>query len=245
MTSKRFFSFLAVALIALFAMAQYTVLFIGDSITDGGWGNSGGTAAPSEERSHWDLNHIFGHGYMYICAAIMMADYPGEYAFYNRGISGNTLADLQARWDKDAIALRPDLITILVGTNDVGSALDKNEPINEQEWEARYDQLLDSTLQQLPGVKLVLCTPFVAEAGWVGESPNFPERKAQVEALAQAVRRLAQKYDAALLPYDELFASLQTPAAGYWIWDGIHPTAAGHKKMADMWLDTVPSIMNK
>ena len=45
------------------------VLFIGDSITDGNWGNSDGSAQPSSVRNHWDMNHIYGSGYMYLCAS--------------------------------------------------------------------------------------------------------------------------------------------------------------------------------
>ena len=39
------------------------VLFIGDSITDGSWGGGGKASA---ERNHWDKNHLFGSGYMYL-----------------------------------------------------------------------------------------------------------------------------------------------------------------------------------
>ena len=52
------------------------ILFIGDSITDGGWGKSGGSAKPSDKRTHWDMNHIYGHGYMFLCAAHYQAEYP-------------------------------------------------------------------------------------------------------------------------------------------------------------------------
>lgn len=69
------------------------ILYIGDSVTDGNWGKVSG----GPNRSLTDMNHIFGHGYMFICAARYMADYPEEdYRFYNRGISGNRVADLKA-----------------------------------------------------------------------------------------------------------------------------------------------------
>ena len=67
-------------------------LFIGDSITDGGWGRSGGNMMPTEQRNKKDLNHIYGHSYMMLCAARIQSDYPElETQFFNRGISGNTL----------------------------------------------------------------------------------------------------------------------------------------------------------
>ncbi len=237
---------LALAVLILFvtgfgytAQAKRTVLYIGDSITDGGWGNSGGSMAPSEERKLWDLNHIFGHSYMYICAATMMADCPGEFEMHNRGISGNTLADLEARWDKDAIALKPDVVSILIGTNDVDNALRKDGKFDVDSWKERYDSLLCRTERELPGVRIVLCTPFVAEVGKIGKADNYPLRKSAVGECAVAVAALAAAHNATLVPFDKLFDNLTSPSPDYWIWDGIHPTAAGHKKMADLWMETV------
>lgn len=96
------------------------VLFIGDSITDGNWGNACGMPKPTAERSLWDMNHIYGSGYMYLCASHYQGDFPEkEYAFFNRGISGNTLRDLEKRWEEDVIGMKPDVLSVLVGTNDV------------------------------------------------------------------------------------------------------------------------------
>lgn len=55
--------------------------------------------------------------------------------------------------------------------------------------------------------------------------------------MASVVRELAVEFDALLLPYDDMFERLiQTqPAPSYWLWDGIHPTAAGHRRMANLW----------
>ena len=58
------------------------VLFIGDSITDGNWGHACGMPKPTAERSLWDMNHIYGSGYMYLCASHYQGDFPEkEYAF--------------------------------------------------------------------------------------------------------------------------------------------------------------------
>src|SRR3982751_1244235 len=66
------------------------ILFQGDSITDGNGGRSA------------DPNHILGHGYAFIIAAKYGAAFaPLNLEFINRGISGNTVADLQKRWTSD------------------------------------------------------------------------------------------------------------------------------------------------
>lgn len=224
---------------------QRRVLYIGDSITDGGWGNSGGDMRPSSERSEWDKNHIYGHGYMEQCASYYQATYPDEeMVFWNRGISGNTLEQMVNRWHGDALALNPNVISILIGTNDIHNYLEQKQKNQEQkfdytQWEQSYRQLLDMTLDSLPDVKLVLCTPFVAKAGWVGEAENYHERENSVAQLAEIVRQIANDYHAILVPFDQLFVQLRnehpTSNNSYWIWDGIHPTPAGHYKMAELW----------
>ncbi|MDR0972451.1 MAG: SGNH/GDSL hydrolase family protein [Prevotellaceae bacterium] len=236
---------LLVGLICITAPANsgQRILFIGDSITDGGWGNSGGTDAPASERNLWDQNHIYGHSYMFLCAAYYQGNFPEQaYEFFNRGISGNTLADLEKRWESDAIDIKPDVLSILVGTNDVHAYLqgDKKQSFDFADWETRYRALLDRSLQANPKLKIVLGAPFVANTGNMRRSRDFAERDSLVRQCAAIVERIAADYKAAYLPYNTLFDELlQIPTSNntYWIWDGIHPTAAGHQRMANLWIE--------
>src|SRR3954463_6527239 len=83
------------------------ILFQGDSITDG---NRGRNADP---------NHILGHGYVFLIAARHGAEFPAKKLdFINRGVSGDTVSDLERRWQKDALDLKPDILSILIGVND-------------------------------------------------------------------------------------------------------------------------------
>lgn len=224
------------------------VLFIGDSITDGAWGNSKVWNTPSEDRNQTDMNHIYGHGYMMICASHYQAMYPTDgYVFWNRGISGNTLNDLTARWQKDALALNPDVVSILIGTNDVDKALGKGQTIDVEAWQAQYEALLDSVLMQNPNARFVLCTPFVAKAGKMADTANYAEREQMIASLQQAVTSVAKKYNAVLVPFHTLvgnsIASHPELPASYWIWDGIHPTPAMHYLMARMWMDNAGAVL--
>ncbi len=218
------------------------VLFIGDSVTDGGWGRSGGLMTPSEKRNQRDQNHLFGHGYMEMCAAHFMSVYPErDYEFINRGISGNTLYDLQIRWQQDALNLQPDIVSILVGINDADRFVrDTTQTTpNYIQWEQTYRQLIAELRAMNPQIRIILGTPFVAKVGRVGSSENYPRLYSIVSNLAQIVRRIAADEHAVLLEYDLLFAHLQdsAPRNDYWIWDGIHPTTAGHRRMADLWIE--------
>lgn len=234
-------------------LPQRRVLWIGDSITDGGWGRSGGDMRPSSERNEWDKNHVYGHGYVEQCASYFESQYPeAEIKCWNRGISGNTLEQLAARWQQDAIDLHPNVVSILIGINDACTFFDrkKQDPsltFDIKAWETQYRTLLDQTRDSLPGVQLVLCTPFIARAGWVAETDNFDQRQQLMNDMASVVRRLAQDYHATLVPFDTLFRDLRdqhpTSNNSYWIWDGIHPTPAGHRKMAELWIETAGSCI--
>ena len=230
--------------------STHSVLYIGDSITDGGWGRSGGSAKASKDRNHWDLNHVYGHSYMMFCAAYYQSQWPdAEWQFWNRGISGNTLFQLADRWQEDALDLKPDVISILIGTNDVGAYQDECKKLGKAftvedfdycRWEKRYRKLLDTTSMVLPNVNLVLCTPFVGKS-------TGPGRMAITDSLAQIVRQIANDYNAVLVPFDSMFNELQKnqPTEKYWIWDGIHPTAAGHQRMAELWESECRDVMTK
>jgi lysophospholipase L1-like esterase len=197
------------------------VLFQGDSITDG---NRGRNADP---------NHILGHGYQALIASRYGADFPARHIlFMNRGVSGNTVADLARRWRADTIDLKPDLLSILIGVNDLARG------VSEEDYERKYDQLLADTVKALPNVRLVLCEPFGLPVG--GIKDHWEAYRAQIVARDAIVIRLGEKYHATVVHFQKLFedATRRAPAE-YWIWDGVHPTYAGHQLMADEWVRTV------
>lgn len=231
--------FLLLLLPALCFGQGLRLVWIGDSITDGGWGRSGGSMAPAEERNQKDQNHLYGHSYMFLAAAELQSRYPEHnYTCLNRGISGYTLTELEQRWELDVEALRPDLLSILIGTNDVERAL-RGGRFDVESWEQRYRNYLTRTREALPEVRLVLCTPFVMEAGRLATTKNYAERATEVAACAEAVRRLAREFGAELVDFHALFAKLERKGnvpPEYWMWDGIHPTPAGHHRMAKLWL---------
>jgi lysophospholipase L1-like esterase len=203
------------------------ILFQGDSITDG---NRGRNADP---------NHILGHGYQFIIAC----KYGEELAerrllFMNRGVSGNKVSDLTARWQKDTLALKPDVLSILIGVNDLGAG------VSAEDYEREYDELLAQTVKALPHVKLVLCEPFGLPVGkkkaiWATYSKDLSARQA-------IVAKLALKYHAADVKFQKVFddATLRAPD-NYWIWDGVHPTYSGHQLLADEWVRTVREYWKK
>lgn len=218
---------------AVFLFGQKRIVFIGDSITDGKWGyECDGSRNPD------DMNHIFGHGYMFLCASQYMAEYPNlEYVFYNRGISGNALNDLAQRWSVDALALNPDVLSVLVGINDI---LNNNLVVDTIAFEKQYRELLAQSRAKNPNVRIVLGEPF-CEAGFRLDSAGLARK--QCEALSRAVERIVKDYNAVFVPYQAMFDALcKTGDVSYWIWDGVHPTPAGHYKMAELWMKCVGEL---
>lgn len=222
------------------------VLFIGDSLTDGGWGASGGKALPSEQRNHWDWNHLLGHGYMYLCAAHYMGHEPQkELQFFNRGNGGDKLQDIIDRWQKDCIDIHPDVVSILIGVNDAGAweRSGTDEKFDIKDWEKRYEALIATTRQLLPGTRIVLCTPFVVNSGNIEKNNTYALYNETCQQMAKVVRKLCKKHHLVCVEFDKLFENLATDYPTipliHWSWDGIHPTPAGHQLMADLWIKTV------
>ncbi|MFD8205917.1 SGNH/GDSL hydrolase family protein [Streptomyces sp. NPDC059695] len=212
-----------------------TVMFTGDSITDCRRLQSEdglGFGYPLRVAGEWGLRHP-----------------DRRLNWLNTGIAGHTVRDLESRWQRDVLEAAPDLVSVLVGVNDVGwHTLDpEGRVISAEEFEAGYDRLLAPLAEA--GTELVLIEPFllpihgVVEAG--GGSVHIGEKergewRADLDPRIQAVRTLARAYDAHLVAADGMFAELgATTGPEYWAADGVHPTPAGHAALASAWLRQV------
>ena len=251
---KKTLSIFFVLLTAILIGQSKTILFIGDSITDGNWGSPDKYPCSSEERNLWDKNHILGHGYAEMSAGHIMGEEPqAGHNFINRGISGETLNQIASRWDKDAMIFNPDIISLLCGTNDIHYWLETHpksiDDFNFSSYSTTLDSLIDYTIQRLPDTKIFIGTPFVAKAGYISERPDFELRKTAVDSLAQLTRNLVtakDNPDIILVDYNKLLIELlsENPDAEYWIWDGIHPTTAMHYRMSKEWIEKEKSSGN-
>ena len=174
-----------------------------------------------------------GQGYAMMAAAELLSTRPADgLRFFNRGISGNRIVDLDARIKSDIIHLKPDLLSILIGVNDTWHGKNWDNGVALPKYERVYRDLLREVREALPSVKLVLCEPFVLRCGvvrddWVGE---IDERRA-------VVARLADEFGAVLVPFQSMFdEAVKMAPPEHWAADGVHPTAAGHLLMAKCWL---------
>jgi lysophospholipase L1-like esterase len=197
------------------------VLFVGDSITDG-------------QRLATD--QPLGYGYPLHVAAQWGLRHPGRsVTWVNRGIAGNTVADLEVRWQADVLDEDPDLVSVLVGVNDVSCHTwdPPRSPVSVQEYAAGYERLLAPLSAR--GTRLLLIEPFLLPTTETQREWRHP-----LTGMIEAVRVLARRHGARLLAADGMFAALASAApVERWTYDGIHPTAAGHAALAEAWLRLV------
>jgi lysophospholipase L1-like esterase len=175
-----------------------------------------------------------GQDYAYMIAGQIGLRVPNRnLTFINRGIGGNRVRDLAGRWKADALDLRPDFLSILVGINDT---LIDGESL--EEFETTYDTLLADTLAAQPNIKIVLGEPMLLPVGRYKD--NYPALLAQMKARQDVVLRLGAKYHLPVVRYQDVFdAALSQAPADYWSWDGVHPTYSGHALMAQAWLKAI------
>lgn len=216
-----------------------TVLFQGDSITDAG--RSRKTADQANDQA------ALGGGYAWFTSAglLVQHQFGAESAaavtgsdnvrIFNRGISGHKVFQLARRWQKDCIDLKPDVVSILIGVNDIWHSKNGNYDGTVAIYERDYDALLARTRKELPNVRLVVCEPFVLRCGAVKES-WFPE----FDHYRGAAKRVADKHGAIFVAFQTMFdKAVHFAPPEHWAGDGVHPSKEGAALMAHTWLDTV------
>ncbi len=127
------------------------LLMIGDSITDR-------QRLPEGEG----LFEAIGRGYVAYVDALLGSVYPAHaIRVTNLGVSGNTVRDLDARWQQDVLNRKPDWLAILIGINDVWRQFDlprqREQHVLAAEYAATLERLVATTRPRLAG--LVLLTP--------------------------------------------------------------------------------------
>ena len=207
--------------------ANSTILFQGDSISD---------ANRSRENTSANSPAALGSGYANLISAQLLHNHPADgLRFLNRGISGNRIVDLYARWKVDALNLQPDLISILIGVNDTWHGFMYQNGVEIERFATIYRLLLEWTRRELPDTQLVLCEPFVLHCGVVTE--DWMQEMAERQVV---VRQLASDSGAIFVPFQGVLdEALKLAPAEYWAQDGVHPTPAGHHLLAESWVKTV------
>lgn len=207
---------------------ESVILFQGDSITDAGRNRDG------KEPNNQDA---LGGGYVFLAAAEILNIFPTkDFKIFNRGISGNKVYQLADRWQADCIDLKPSVVSILIGVNDYWHKHNGNYNGTAEIYERDFRALLKRTRGVYPGVKLVICEPFAVLGCKAVDGTWFPE----FDLYRASALKLAREFDAIFIPYQDIFAKAsKTAPPTYWTPDGVHPSVAGAKLMAEAWMKYV------
>jgi len=203
------------------------LLFIGDSITD----------CERKKPEGEGLFGALGKGYVSLVDALLQAVYPElGIRVVNKGTSGNTVRDLDARWQEDVLDQQPQWLAIMIGINDVWRQYDvpfiKEWHVYKDEYEATLRRLVSETKPKVKG--LVLMTPFYLE------SNEQDKMRATMDEYGSIVRKLADEYDVHFIDTQAAFnIVLEELYSATLAWDRVHPTAAGHMVLARAFLDAV------
>lgn len=198
------------------------ILFQGDSITDAG-------------RAR-DNDDNVGIGYPLLVKASLGFEEPGKYTFVNRGISGNRIVDVYARIKADIINLKPDVMSMLIGVNDVWHEFTANpNGVDADKFFKIYDMLIEEIKAALPDIKIMIMEPFVLRGP--ATEDKIDGFGCEVVKRAEMAKKIADKYGLVYIPLQEGFDELsKKEATTYWLRDGVHPTAMGHEYIKNQWL---------
>ncbi len=204
------------------------IVFTGDSITH---------AFRIEE----ELNalYLYGMGFARDVIGELVMDDPTGYEFVNTGICGNRSVDLYERLERDLWSHNPDVISLLIGVNDVHSRAE-GKGIDIITYEDTLRKIIEETKERLPNAKIIILEPFITK-GFLTED-NY-EDYLDVYEYAKVVKRLANEYNLNFIPLQELInENCKKYGAKKVVNDGIHPNILGAKLIASEWLKVFKSI---
>ena len=203
------------------------IVFMGDSITDCG------RTQPVGEG----LFGPYGNGWVNVVHGLIGAAYPQlRLRLVNMGTSGNTVRDLDSRWQRDVFDQNPDWVAVMIGTNDVwrqfDSPLQTEWHVYPEEYKSTLERLVATTLPRVKG--MVLMTPFYLEP------IKTDAMRAMMDRYGAIVKETATQYGTVFVDTQAAMAGLLKNYHSATIaWDRVHPSIIGHTVLARAFLDAV------
>ncbi len=207
------------------------LLFFGDSITDMG-----------RNREPDGISAMdYGMGYVFRIAGDLQAIPGNTYEIQNFGIGGDRVVSLYARLKQDVWVHKPDVLTILIGINDLWHDLmGMNTGVELDRFQKVYRMMIEETQARLPGIKIILAEPFFLAGSVTNE---IYDGLMELKAYAAAVKDIAADYQVSFLPLQDRFdEAAQQGNPQHYLFDGVHPGPAGAKLIADAWMELFRTI---
>lgn len=199
-------------------------LFLGDSIVDAG-------------RKREDGNDL-GAGFVFWLDGELESAFPTRFIkMFNRGIAGDAVHNILERLEENLL-LKPDVVTIMVGINDATYRMWEPEfgiPVPAMDFARQYRNLLERIRKCLSDVPIILMTPYL-----YAYTSEHRLNKQFLEQYCLIIEELAAEYNCYLVPlHRKLNMEFEKGDAYIYVRDGVHPTPAGVKCIADCWKKAV------
>ena len=144
--------------------------------------------------------------------------------YFDRGISGQTTSQMVIRFRPDVIALKPKVVVILAGINDIAG---NTGPATLEDIEGNLTSMVE--LAKANGIRVVLSSILPADRlPWRRELPNPTEK---VLALNAWIKDYAAKSGCVYLDYFSAMADAQNAMKKELQEDAVHPNRAGYDVM--------------
>lgn len=207
------------------------ILFQGDSITDAG---------RNKEKPE-----NLGTGYPRFVAGTLDFEQPGKYEFINRGISGNRIVDVYARIKRDIINLQPDVMSLLIGVNDVWHEFSRQNGVDAEKFEMIYELMIQEIKKALPDVKIMLLGAYLENGtALIDHDYDYALFRSEVEKRAEIARRIAEKYGFPFVDLQKKFdEALERGPMEAVTQDGVHPTSGGVELIKRAWLEAFETMV--
>jgi lysophospholipase L1-like esterase len=129
--------------------------------------------------------------------------------------------------------LRPDLVTLWVGTNDVVGGGEAGE------FEDRLENILRLLDEKTDATIVMADIPDLTQIPRFADSPDPFVTRARIDAINRAIHRLAEDFDVHLVPMADSPVIRECVSDA----DGFHPNNRGHAKIADAFLQVIRPLL--
>ena len=198
------------------------IVFIGDSITD---------------ADHNYTTECLGDGYVKIISEKLKEK---ELEIWNKGHDGFTVSGLWRLLEHDCLSKEPDIVSILIGSNDVSIKMNTGKTLEEQKFQETYEIILKK-IRERTNAEIICMGPFIFP-----KPEEYISWIPDIRCCEKMVEEVALKYGVKFLPlHDYLNEKAVEKSMDCITIDGIHLTGQGAELLAGKWLQETANWLDK
>jgi len=156
--------------------------------------------------------------------------------YIDRGISGQTSSQMLLRFRQDVINLKPAVVVILAGTNDIA---ENTGPISLKDVLGNIVSM--TQLAEANNIKVILCSVLPAIDFWWHHGLQPAEKIVKLNSMIKSY------CDGNNIPYVDYYSKMVDEEKGLdkkYTKDGVHPTLAGYEVMDSLIKKEIKKVLN-